>query len=575
MALLMVHKLSFHEPLLVHKMFGQLLIILFLISPNQSCLPSESEKNIDDEVSNLIYIPNGEPYFINCTHQLAVGDNYTITWFKNGSEISTDTQARIHQDGRYLKFFPGWLEDSGFYSCVLRNDENCFQVALEVDVFQNDNGLCYKNEALYRCFQYLGKPQTLQCPCLPDIVDTTTAQFYWFKDCEPLDVTTDKDKYLITKDLLNIKDMTEQDGGNYMCVTSVIHNGNKYNISRSYNCSIHEAPSEQKFFILHPTGNTIDAELGAPVTVTCQALLSDNPILNWMQNNSFISEYSGDNRVIEGETYNTTTNDGQTVLCQDLIFSSVKKEDYGIEFQCYAQTFSKTDMAFFILKQPDPNFHGFLIAFFVTAVFLIITTIIIVKVFKVDIVLWYRSSCFSYPQQNDGKMYDAYIMYPRNAMRSCTYDMDLFVLKLLPEVLEKECGYRLFIIGRDDLPGQAMADLVDEAISQSRRLIVVLGEVSKIFNLGEDFERKIAMYDVLIRNELKVLLIEMEKISDYTLLPESIKYIKQKQGAVRWKGTFTEASLSSSTRFWKNIRYRMPPAPHHSNKQLDYINIED
>lgn len=121
----------------------------------------------------------------------------------------------------------------------------------------------------------------------------------------------------------------------------------------------------------------------------------------------------------------------------------------------------------------------------------------------------------------------------------------------------------------------AIADLVDEAISQSRRLIIVLGQVTNESNLGVDFEQKIAMYDALIRNEIKVILIEMEKITDCTFMPESIKYIRQKQGVVRWKGTFTEASLSPNTRFWKNIRYRMPPAPRHSDKNLDYISTEN
>lgn len=51
-------------------------------------------------------------------------------------------------------------------------------------------------------------------------------------------------------------------------------------------------------------------------------------------------------------------------------------------------------------------------------------------------------------------MYDAYIMYPKKSMETSSYEMDIFVLKVLPEVLEKQCSYRLFIIGRDDVPGQ-------------------------------------------------------------------------------------------------------------------------
>lgn len=49
---------------------------------------------------------------------------------------------------------------------------------------------------------------------------------------------------------------------------------------------------------------------------------------------------------------------------------------------------------------------------------------------------------------SDGKIYDAYVLYPKICIPDC------FVLKALPEVLEKQCGYTLFIFGRDDLPGK-------------------------------------------------------------------------------------------------------------------------
>ncbi|XP_040192347.1 interleukin-1 receptor type 1 isoform X2 [Rana temporaria] len=538
-----------HQIQEIHKMLGQLFIFLFLISPSHSCL-------LSDKKAEETLVPYGEPFFVRCPLEPPKSNNsYNITWFINGSntEISTNLQARIHQNSNYLKFFPARLEDSGFYLCVYRDTKECRQEVLEVNVFQNDNGLCYKEEALYTYRHFRDKSL----------------------ECQPLNMTTDK--YLITNQLLSITDVIPQDNGHYTCVTSFIHNGTNYNISRSIANTIQELPltANLKPNILYPTDNFIDAELGTSVTVTCAALLSRNLDLIWRYNDSFISDYSDDGRVIDGILQYEAVKDGEKVECRNITFSSVKEEDYGLRFYCYADSISAYSQAFFILKRPGPNLQGLLIAIFVTAAFLIISTIIIIKLFKVDLVLWYRSSCFSHPHQNDGKMYDAYIMYPKNAIGNSAYDMDLFVLKLLPEVLEKQCAYKLFIFGRDDLPGQAIADLVDEAISQSRRLIIVLGQVSNESNLGVDFEQKIAMYDALIRNEIKVILIEMEKITDCTFMPESIKYIRQKQGVVRWKGTFTEASLSPNTRFWKNIRYRMPPAPRHSDKDLDYISTEN
>lgn len=59
----------------------------------------------------------------------------------------------------------------------------------------------------------------------------------------------------------------------------------------------------------------------------------------------------------------------------------------------------------------------------------------------------------AYSLVSDGKIYDAYVLYPKNR-ESCLYSSDIFALKILPEVLERQCGYNLFIFGRDDLPGE-------------------------------------------------------------------------------------------------------------------------
>uniref|UniRef100_A0A8C3XTR6 Interleukin-1 receptor type 1 n=1 Tax=Chelydra serpentina TaxID=8475 RepID=A0A8C3XTR6_CHESE len=206
------------------------------------------------------------------------------------------------------------------------------------------------------------------------------------------------------------------------------------------------------------------------------------------------------------------------------------------------------------------NFQGYLIGGLLAPVFVIVVAMLIYKYFKVDIVLWYRKSCrpFLSKEVSDGKIYDAYVLYPKINKVDCIYTSDNFVLTLLPEVLERQCGYNLFILGRDDLPGKAVVNVVDETIKQSRRLIIVL--VPESSSLLEDiFEQQLAVYNALVQDGIKVILIELDKIKDYTNMPESIKYIKQKHGAIKWKGDFTEKSYSANTKFWKNVRYRMPP----------------
>ncbi|XP_048348319.1 interleukin-1 receptor type 1-like [Sphaerodactylus townsendi] len=161
---------------------------------------------------------------------------------------------------------------------------------------------------------------------------------------------------------------------------------------------------------------------------------------------------------------------------------------------------------------------------------------------------------------SDGKTYDAFVLYTVGNTVACMDSLDNFVLKLLPEVLEQQCGYKLFIVGRDDLPGQATVSVTEDTIKQSRRLMIILEpELSSCSRLEETSEQQIAVYNALIHCGIKVILIEMEKIRDYTNMPESIQYIKQKHGAVRWKKDFAEKSQLANTQFWKNVRYQMPP----------------
>ncbi|NWU98954.1 ILRL2 protein, partial [Upupa epops] len=159
----------------------------------------------------------------------------------------------------------------------------------------------------------------------------------------------------------------------------------------------------------------------------------------------------------------------------------------------------------------------------------------------------------------DGKIYDAYVLYTKGTRGRTFSRLETFVHRILPDVLEQQCGYNLFILGRNDLPGEAVVSVADETLQQSRRLIFILGlESSSCCLLEDTSEQQLAMYNALIRDGIRVILIEMDEIQDYTHMPESIRYIKQKHGAIQWKWDFSEKSCSASTRFWKSVRYQMP-----------------
>ncbi|XP_069827051.1 interleukin-1 receptor type 1 [Dendropsophus ebraccatus] len=557
-------------------MSGYLLIFTLYILTFMCAAVGKAEVCIDDGVEfDVEYARVGEPLYALCPlDRLFEKKDFNASWIRMDSqtEITSDRQARVHQDQKYLRFIPADIHDSGLYQCVFRNSTYCIKKIRRVVVFEYNDGLCYNHTVRFRSQETMLPSLTIECKKIDYYVDYRKSPVKWFKECQPLNL--DGQRYSIIGKTLIINNVTMQDSGNYTCEVSLSYNGVIYNISRTTEFTILDVPEKTEPVVEFPRNNVIDVELGSSITLTCKVTTIKDEIttLLWTYSGMMMSFYTEDDRVTMGYTETNSTEDG-TENFMTLNFTKVIEEDFNRKFYCQIYT---TNIMFYVeFKKPDPNLQGFLIAFFMSVFLVVIISVIIIRIFKVDIVLWYRSFCFINTNQTvaDGKKYDAYIMCPKQSVGSSSYEMDVFVLKVLPEVLEKQCAYRLFITGRDDLPGLAMADLVDEAISQSRRVIIVLGNVF-CEKQGDDFEQKIAMYDALIRNKIKVILIEMEKITDYTNMPESIKYIKQKQGVVRWKGQSTEAALSPNSRFWKNIRYQMPVAPRHSDKELYYIYSE-
>lgn len=113
-----------------------------------------------------------------------------------------------------------------------------------------------------------------------------------------------------------------------------------------------------------------------------------------------------------------------------------------------------------------------------------------------------------------------------------------------------------------------MVSVADETLKQSRRLMIILASETPSCLLEDACEQQLAMYNALIRDGTQVILIEMGEILDYTSMPESVRYIKQKHGAIQWKGDVSEKSCSANTKFWKNVRYQMPPKKKMSHSEI-------
>ncbi|XP_040514760.1 interleukin-1 receptor type 1 isoform X8 [Gallus gallus] len=494
-------------------------------------------------------VPDGQPLVIKCSLEKSFSfksGDCNLTWYKVGNKtaVPRDKLARIHQQKSLIWFLPAILEDSGNYECVIscRNLTSCSKMSTEVTVFERTDGLCLNEDFAVEEVVFTSSSARVVCPHLDHFRnEENILPVRWYKGCQPPDqdaqshiqpgleclqgwgihsllgqpvpvirtVTMDcqllegKRFAFLNSDLV-IFNVTVQDQGNYTCKTTYTYNGKQYDIARDISLIVEVSPPKMPPEISYPQNNSIEVELGSEVTVDCNTTGADGFEVFWTGNGVYNDVFYV-SRIFARPYKEETAYDGRPMYSLKLIISEVHSEDYEQPFVCQASNAFGQVASYIILKHRVPDVPRWLTGGLVSLLLLMFIILIVYKMFKIELVLWYRNS-------------------------GCA-----FVSK------------------------EAVVSVADETFKQSRRLMIILGsETFSCVQLEDASEQQLAMYSALIRDETQVILIEMDGTQDYTSMPESIRYIKQKHGAIQWKGDFSEKSCSANTRFWKNVRYQMP-----------------
>nr|XP_029511625.1 interleukin-1 receptor accessory protein-like 1 [Oncorhynchus nerka] len=86
---------------------------------------------------------------------------------------------------------------------------------------------------------------------------------------------------------------------------------------------------------------------------------------------------------------------------------------------------------------------------------LLICLVTLYKCYKMELMLFYRNHFGSEDIDGDNKDYDAYLSYTKvdpDQWSQETREEERFALEILPDVLERHYGYKLFIPDRDLIP---------------------------------------------------------------------------------------------------------------------------
>ncbi|KAL1771711.1 interleukin-1 receptor-like 1 isoform X1 [Sigmodon hispidus] len=494
------------------------------------------------------------------------GSLYPVKWYylNTNESIPTQKRNRVFVSRDRLKFLPARVEDSGIYACVIRSSDLNVTGYVNVTIHKKLPGCNVPDYLMYSTVA--GSEKNFKITCATIDLYNWTAPVQWFKNCKVLR----RPKYRAHKSYLFINNLRQDDEGDYTCKFTHIENGTSYPVSATRSFTVEEKGFSVIPVIKAPPHNiTMEVEMGKTVNITCLACFGKgsefSPEVMWRINKTRVGNF-GEARIQEEKEQNQSSSNDMDCLTSVLRITDVTDKDFSMEYDCLAVNFvTKSHSVRLRRKQPSDHRSTYYIVAGCSMLLVLINVLVIVlKVFWIEVALFWRDTVTPYRTQNDGKLYDAYIIYPRvfRGDTAGTSSVEYFVHHTLPNVLENKCGYKLCIYGRDLLPGQDAATVVESSIQNSRRQIFVLAPHmthSKEFA----YEQEIALHSALIQNNSKVILIEMEPLSEASQLQvgdlqDSLQHLIKMQGTIKWREDHVANKQSLSSKFWKHVRYQMP-----------------
>ncbi|XP_030431107.1 interleukin-1 receptor accessory protein-like 1 isoform X2 [Gopherus evgoodei] len=467
----------------------------------------------------------GEPVRIKCAlfygyiranYSLAQSAGLSLMWYKSSGpgdfeEPIAFDGTRMSKEEDSIWFRPTVVQDSGLYACVIRNSTYCMKVSISLTVGENDTGLCYNSKMKYFEKAELSKSKEISCPDIEDfLIPYREPEILWYKECK---AKTWRPSIVFKKDTLIIREVREDDIGNYTCEL-------KYGIfvvRRTTELTVTAPLTDKPPKLLYPLESKLmiqETQLGNSANLTCRAFFGYSgdvsPLIYWMKGEKFIEDLD-ENRVWESDIRVIKEHLGEQEVSISLILDSVEEGDLG-NYSCYVENGNGRRHASILLHK------------------------------------------------RDNKDYDAYLSYTKvdpDQWNQETGEEERFALEILPDMLEKHYGYKLFIPDRDLIPTGTYIEDVARCVDQSKRLIIVMTPNYVVRRGWSIFELETRLRNMLVTGEIKVILIECSElrgIMNYQEV-EALKHTIKLLTVIKWHGPKCN---KLNSKFWKRLQYEMP-----------------
>ncbi|XP_066505128.1 X-linked interleukin-1 receptor accessory protein-like 2 isoform X2 [Hoplias malabaricus] len=483
-----------------------------------------------------------------------------LIWYKNKGDSEEPiifSGHRLSKEGDSIWFRSAEMEDNGFYTCVLRNTTYCMKVSMSLTVEESDEGLCFSSRIRYLEKAEVTKSKMITCPDIDDYLAPYKQPIMtWYKECQRKEW---RSSIIINTTSLWIPVVEEDDGGNYTCE---LQYGSRV-VRRTTELKVTALLTARPPKVLFPTeGQTsiIDVQLGMPLSLDCKAFFGysgeSRPIIYWMRGEKFVEELEG--HVRESEVRILREYLGEKEVELSLTFDAVEETDMG-NYTCHVENHNGRARGSVVLQKKD--MYRLELAGGLGAILLLLGVFTaFYKCYHVEIMLCYRRHFGSDETEDDNKEYDAYFSYTKVDLDSVEREVseeEQLALEILPDVLEKHYGYKLFIPDRDLIPSTIYIEDLARSVEQSRRLIIVLTPEFVARRGWSIFQLETRLHGMLVTGEIKVIMIEcadLRNVINYQEV-EALKHTIKALAVVKWRGP---KSNQLNSKFWKKVVYEMP-----------------
>uniref|UniRef100_A0A4W2IAQ4 Interleukin-1 receptor accessory protein n=1 Tax=Bos indicus x Bos taurus TaxID=30522 RepID=A0A4W2IAQ4_BOBOX len=483
-------------------------------------LQSHASERCDDwglDTMRQIQVYEDEPARIKCplfehflkyNYSTAHSAGLTLIWYWTRQDRDLEEpinfrlpENRISKEKDVLWFRPTLLNDTGNYTCMLRNTTYCSKVAFPLEVVQKDN--CFNSPMklpVHKLYLEYGV-QKISCPNIDGFFPSNIKpNITWYMGCRKIHNFNN-----VLPEGMNLSFIIAMvsNNGDYTCVVTYPENGRTFTLTRTQTVKVVGSPNDaMPPHIYSPDDHVVyEKEPGEELLIPCKVYFSylkdSRNEIWWTIDGKKPEDTTIDVSVNESVILKVTEDETRTQL---LSIKKVTAEDLKRNYVCHARNAKgEVDRAANV-KQKAPRYTVELACGFGATVLLVVILIVIYHVYWLEMVLFYRAHFGTDETILDGKEYDIYVSYARNA------EEEEFVLLTLRGVLENEFGYKLCIFDRDSLPGGRSFEYLPHCFEGNKGQLswkVIYVGMGIRTNFGKDFVLSASKYSRVLKIYLK------------------------------------------------------------------------